>query len=153
MDITMIMMIVWLSVFAIALIAELVTDALVSIWFSASALITLALSFIPGLDWWIQIIIFIVLSIVIMIILRPILNKMQLRNKSETNIDNIIKQKGVIIKKVDKLNYGQVKIHDVIWTAIPVEGELELEIDDVVEVVGVDGNKLIVKKVLQEEKQ
>lgn len=146
MDETIIMLIVWLSVFVAALIMEILTDALVSIWFCASALITLALSFIPGLTWWGQLIIFLVLSVVFAISLRPVVSRLLSRNKSDTNIDAVIHKKGLVTKEIKPLHPGEVKINGIYWTAIAQDEREQLSVDDTVEVVAVDGNKLIVRK-------
>ena len=45
------------------------------------------------------------------------------------------------------LNPGSVKIGDVKWSAIPLDEKEKFNVNDVVEVVAISGNKLIVKKV------
>ena len=50
------MWIVWLALFVIMLVVEAAGPALVSIWFSFGALIALIISFIPGIEWWIEVI-------------------------------------------------------------------------------------------------
>ena len=67
--------IVWLSVFVIGLIIETGTTELVSIFFSFGALIAMIISFIPGVEWWVQLIIFVVLSGASLAALRPIVKK------------------------------------------------------------------------------
>ena len=42
------MPLVWLGLFLVALIVEAVSEALLSIWFAAGALVCLGISFIPG---------------------------------------------------------------------------------------------------------
>ena len=48
------MPLVWLGVFLVALIIEAVSEALLSIWFAAGALVCLGISFIPGCPLWVQ---------------------------------------------------------------------------------------------------
>lgn len=152
MTLTMIMMIVWLSVFVIALISELVTDALVSVWFCIGAIVALGVTFIPNVAWWVELIVFVSVSIVAFISVRPFAKKFLYRNRSATNIDNIIGKKGIIIKDVTFFDYGEVKVNGVIWTAAKYEGSENLKVNDQVEVVAVDGNKLIVRVLKKEEK-
>ena len=52
-----------------------------------------------------------------------------------------------MIEKISFLNPGSCKINDVVWTAVALNEKEEIEKDEVVEVVTIDGNKLIVKKV------
>lgn len=152
MTLTMIMMIVWLSVFVIALISELVTDALVSVWFCIGAIVALGVTFIPNVAWWVELIVFVLVSILAFISVRPFAKKFLYRNRSATNIDNIIGKKGIIIKDVTFFDYGEVKVNGVIWTAAKYEGSENLKVNDQVEVVAVDGNKLIVRVLKKEEK-
>ncbi len=153
MDIPLIMLIVWLSIFLMALLVEIFTEALVSVWFCIGALITFGLSFIPGLPWWAQVIIFIVLSTLAFIGLRPIAAKMLRRTKSDTNIDAIIHQKGLVTKGIAPLNPGEVKVGAIYWTAIAQEETSSIPEGETIEVVAVDGNKLVVRKtILKEEK-
>ena len=52
--------IVWLAIFVIAVAVEASGPSLVSIWFAIAALVTMIISFIPGVAWWIELIVFIV---------------------------------------------------------------------------------------------
>ena len=52
--------IVWLAIFVIAVIVEASGPSLVSIWFALGALVTLIISFLA--PWWVQLIVFIVVS-------------------------------------------------------------------------------------------
>ena len=66
--------IMWLAVGVVFLIVELLTTALVSIWFVPSAIITCLLSFVVD-NLLIQIAIFVALSAVFMVVCRKIYNK------------------------------------------------------------------------------
>ena len=52
------MWLVWLGMFVLSLILEASTEALVSIWFAAGALVSLGCSFIPGLPYRGEVIVF-----------------------------------------------------------------------------------------------
>ena len=69
------MWVVWLAIFALTMIIEVSVSGLVSIWISLAALITLALSFIPNLSYWGEIIIFVVLSLILLASTRPFVKK------------------------------------------------------------------------------
>ena len=75
MSIETYMWIVWLAAVVIAVIVEAVTNDLVSVWFAAGALIALVVSFIPNVPWWVEVIIFVVISASAFILLRPFLKK------------------------------------------------------------------------------
>ena len=76
--------IVWLSIFVVALIVETGTTELVSIFFAFGALIAMIISFIPGVEWWVQLIIFVVLSGVSLAALRPVVKKYLNKEKRDT---------------------------------------------------------------------
>ena len=142
------MWIVWLSLFVIMLIVEASGPALVTVWFAFGALISLIISFIPGVAWWIEVIVFAVVSIATLFALRPIAKKMSMRkNIMQTNVDSFVGKKGYVIEDIEALRPGAVKIGDVSWTALPQDEKEKILENEIIEVVAVDGNKLIVKKV------
>ncbi len=146
MDENIVMLIVWLSVFVIALIVEFSTDALLSVWFCIGALASLGVTFIPGMPIWGEVLVFFGVTVLAFISLRPLAKKLLFRNKSQTNIDDIIGKKGKVIKLITELEHGEVKINGVVWTAIKMEDAQDIKEDSIVEVVAVNGNKLIVKE-------
>lgn len=137
--------IIWLSVFVLALIIEAVTSELVSVWFAAGALIPLILSFIPDVAWWIEVIVFVILSFAAFLFLRPLLKKLLKKERVETNIDEIIGKKGIMTIASTELEAGEVKVNGVLWTAVNVNENESLEKGSKVTVVAINGNKLIVK--------
>ncbi len=141
------MWIVWLSLFLLMMVIEASGPALVSIWFAIGALVSLIISFIPEVAWWIEVIVFAVVSVAALLAIRPIAKKYFKRNIVRTNIDSFIGKKGYVIEDISMLKPGAVKIGDVSWTAIPVSEEITIKENEIIEVVALNGNKLIVKKV------
>ena len=138
---------IWLGLFVLALVIEAVGTDLVSIWFAAGALTALIVSFIPGVDWWIQLIIFMAISIACLLCLRPLVHRYLRRDLVNSNIDEMKGKKGLWIEKIDLLHQGVCKINDVRWTAISANEKDKIPAGSTVEVLAVSGNKLIVKKV------
>lgn len=139
--------IIWLSIFVLAIIIEAITSDLTSIWFAGGAMIALIISFIPGVAWWIQVIVFIVISTVMILGLRPVAKKLLKTNITNSNIDEMAGKKGIMLKGYDELNHGEVKINDVVWTAIGADESKAIPQGTKVVVVAVNGNKLIVRPV------
>ena len=139
--------IIWLSIFVLAIIIEAITSDLTSIWFAGGAIIALIISFIPDVAWWIQVIIFIVISTVMILGLRPLAKKLLKTNITNSNIDEMAGKKGIMLKGYDELNHGEVKINDVVWTAIGADESKAIPQGTKVVVVAVNGNKLIVRPV------
>ena len=141
------MWIIWLALFVIMIIIEASGPALVSIWFSVGALLALIVSFIPGVAWWIEIIVFLVVSTACLIALRPICKRYFKRNTLNTNVDSFVGKRGYVIEDIEDLKPGAVKIGDVSWTAVPADRKVKILENEIIEVVAVNGNKLVVKKV------
>lgn len=141
------MWIVWLALFVIMLVVEAAGPALVSIWFSFGALIALIISFIPGIEWWIEVIVFVAISIATLLALRPVVRRYIKRNNFRTNVDSFVGKRGYVIEDITLLQPGAVKIGDVSWTAVPVNKDEKILENEIIEVVAVNGNKLSVKKV------
>ena len=68
-------------------------------------------------------------------------------NLFNTNIDSYAGKKGYVVEEITLLNPGSVKIGDVKWSAIPLDEKETFKVNEIVEVVTINGNKLIVKKV------
>lgn len=138
---------IWLGVFVLSLIIEAVGTDLVSVWFALGSLLALIISLIPGVSWWIELIVFLVVSVAALCSLRPLIHKFMRRDIVNSNIDEIAHKKGLLTKKIDMLHQGECQIGDVTWTAIASNDHETIEANSVVEVLAVSGNKLIVKKV------
>lgn len=137
------MYIVW----AIAIVAfgvfEGVTAQLVSIWFVIGAVAALA-SVAFGASIPVQIVIFTVVSIIALIITRPLVKKHINVKAEKTNADRCIGQEAVVIEEIDNLSSkGQVKTLGQVWTARSSDASIIAK-DTVVIVRKIDGVKLIV---------
>ena len=97
-------------------------------------------------NWIIQSIVFIIVTVVVLIFLRPIAVK-YINNKAEkTNVDSLIGKKAKVLEDIDNLNAkGQVSIDGMEWTARSEDGS-EIKKDALVEVVAIEGVKAIVKQ-------
>lgn len=145
------MWLVWLGVGLLAVVLELLTaSALVSIWFAvgacAAALVSL-LDFSIG----IQIAVFVIMSFLSMLIVRPVAARYLRGNVVRTNADRYIGEKGIVTKKITSYDWGEVKIQGTIWHAVSVEDE-EIEEGSRVKVVAIEGAKLLVMKLQNEDK-
>ena len=141
------MWIIWLALFVVMLVIEGAGPGLVSIWFSFGALIALLVSFIPGVAWWIELIVFVVVSVATLLAFRPVVKRFYKRNNIRTNVDSFVGKRGYVIEDITFLKPGAIKIGDVSWTAIPIDKNAKILENEVIEVVAINGNKLVVKKV------
>lgn len=146
-----IMVWIWLAVTIIAIVVELITPEMVSLWFAIGGIISIIFSFIPGLPWWGEIIIFAVISMILLLSLRPVLKKYFKRKDTATNVDRLIGIDVRMISGADFDNLGSAKIGDVVWSVKSSDGSA-LPAEEVVRVVEVDGNKLIARHLSEDEK-
>ncbi len=131
---------IWLGIIVILSIIEAVTVELVSVWFIASAIVSLILQ-VLGLDFKLCFIIFVLLGIVLMITTRKYFLKLLQVKKTSTNIDRIIGMKALVTKDIKDI--GEVKVDGKIWTAVSDE---ILSAGDYAKVLEINSTKLKVEK-------
>ena len=137
---------IWLSVVILSVIVEASTFTLVSVWFIPAALISMILAFC-SVDLWIQLVVFIVVSLALIIFMKPIFKNVFGVKPIATNADAVIGERAVVIEPIDNLaGRGQVKVKGQIWTARASDKDAKYEKDEVLNVVAIEGVKLICKK-------
>ena len=145
----MIEKIVWLALLVVLVVVEASTVNLVSIWFAFGALGAL-IAAIAGGPLWLQIALFFVLSVVSLLLTRPILTKKLKPSHVSTNADKVYEQPAVVEDRVDnEASTGTVKVGGRLWTARSADCSV-LEPGTRVRVQSIQGVKLIVVK--EEEK-
>ena len=132
----------WGVLFLLFVVIELATVNLVTIWFAVGALVSLFVSYFVD-NVIIQTAVFIVVSLISLLLTKPILLKFKVVNFEPTNSDRFIGKKGDVVKRITPKEKGEVKVLGTIWTATSDE---TLEVGDEIEVLKIDGVKLIVKK-------
>ena len=139
---------IWLALFLLAIILEAITQDLVSIWFSVGGLVALVLSGFEFIPWYVETIVFIIVSLTAVICTRPLAKRMLGNAIRSTNTDEFIGKQVIVRKDISKFDDGEVKIHDIIYTACLMEEEKDtISKGEVVEIVTLRGNKVVVKKI------
>lgn len=137
------MQIVWLIAIVGFIILEACTYQMLSTWFVIGAIAGLIASLV-GAEFWLQMTIFIVISVIMLIAFRPIAMK-RLKTDYKTNADAVIGKKVTITKEVDNIGgTGEGKVNGMVWT-VRTESGKKLGIGDVAEVKKIEGVKLIVE--------
>ena len=140
------MIYIWIAVFVITLFIEIATTALVSCWFSAGSLVALILSaFLGDKLIWLQVLVFVLVTVASFILLRKyFLNK---KKDHKTNVDTLIGEIGECQEEIKKHYPGTIKVKGLVWTAeVELDNDEVIETGDLVEILKIEGNKLIVKK-------
>ena len=134
---------VWLVLMILFLVAEGATAAITTIWFAAGALVAMVAALL-GAQLWLQIALFVVVSVGLILALRPLLKKYITPKKVRTNVDSVIGTQGVVIEKVDNIaGTGKVKLGGMEWSARSATGE-KIEKDTVIAVERIEGVKVFV---------
>lgn len=131
----------WLALFVVFLIVEAGTVALVSIWFALGALAALA-SCVLGAAMWLQITVFLVVSLVLLAVLwKRVRNKL---TTTKTNVDSVIGAEGYVTEAIDNLSYtGRVKLGGITWAARSTSGA-GIPVGTLVKVERIEGVKVFV---------
>ena len=139
---------VWLALIVLTIVSEAVTIQLLFVWFLPGLLTAMLLAFF-SVDVWIQVLVFFVLSVVSFVLFHTVLKK-RLRGKKEEkfNVDAVIGERCYVVEKIDNIACrGAVKVKGLEWAARTLSDEELLEEGTLVEVLAVEGVKLICKKV------
>ena len=120
-----------------------------TIWFAIGAL-TAFFASLFGASFWIQIILFLVVSLVVLVVYRPLAVKYVNAKRTKTNVDALVGKEAKVTEKIDNLNQtGRVVLNGMDWSARTTIGGT-IDVDTIVKVVEVQGVKLIVEPVISE---
>ena len=139
---------VWMMIGIGCIIIEIFDPAFFFVSLGIGAILTGLFSMLPlvGDSIPLQIMLFAIFSFVSFLFMRKLGKKVLKNPGSETNVFALKGKTGTITKEIPSEGKGYVKMGGEEWPAIE-EQQLAVELGAKVEVVGIDGNKLIVKKV------
>lgn len=141
------MVYIWLGLFIVLIIIEIATMALTTTWFAIGALVATVVSLLGG-PVWLQIILFLVVSLIMLIFTRPYALKYFNKDRVKTNVEEIIGKQVMVTQTIE--NYkgqGEVVVNGLPWTARSDDDSLVIEKDQLVIIKAVEGVKVIVKPV------
>jgi len=138
---------VWIVVIVVACLMEWATQVqLISIWAALGGIVALILE-LAGLGKEIQVVVFFAVTILAIVLTRPLAKKMTSFIKTPTNADMNIDKIGRVTKIVDEeLGIMRVKVENNDWSAT-TENKSVLPVGTEIVVQAIEGVKLIVKPV------
>ena len=138
--------IVWLVLLLLFAGGEAVSGGLTSIWFAAGALAALVAALLGG-ALWIQITLFLAVSILCMAAVRPLAKK-HLNSKVEhTNADRVIGAEAQVTEDIDNIHgKGAVIIRGMTWSARSQDGA-PIPTGTLVKVLRIEGVKVFVEQI------
>lgn len=141
---------VWAVIFIVTLLIEISTVSLTTIWFCVSSFISLILALF-SVSPVIQFIIFIVLSVGLLIVTRPLIKKFMAKEITHTNADKLINMVGTVTKEILIGEIGEIRVNSELWRAVSLD-QVDINVGEKVVVKSLTGNKVLVSKINNEER-
>lgn len=143
----MLSIIFWIVVAVIVTVLDILTSSFLFVWFAVGGFAAMVASML-GATWWLQVMVFLIVSIITISIGYPWAKKKFKASikhtplMEETYIGRVMKAESDILQK------ARVKVDGIYWT-VQNQGDI-IKKDSNFRIVGIEGNKLIVNK--EEEK-
>ena len=135
----------WAGIAIASVILEIATvSALVSIWFAFGALVAMIIAVFNN-TFWIQMVVFLVVSLVLALALRPLTAKLLRGAAIPTNADRLIGMRTTLLEDITS-EVGTLKAGGLVWNAVSYDGK-PVNKGTEVEILSMEGNKLIVKEI------
>ncbi len=139
----------WLVVLVVAIIFEVRTSDVVSVWFMPSAAVALVLSFFKSgdnmRDLTIQLVAFVLVSVVSFLIFKIAFNKkVKKMKKGKTNLTAMIGERCLVTEDISNIHAkGTVSFKGLVWSARSVDDNDVIEEGTIVVIDRVEGVKLV----------
>lgn len=140
------MELLWLGILIVLLLIEIFTLGLTTIWFAGGALLAFVAAEL-GAPLPVQIVLFLVVSLVLLIFTRPVALKYFNAKRTKTNSEGLIGKQAVVTQAIDNLDgVGEVTVNGLVWTARTEDFSGSIEKGKTVTIIAIDGVKLIVRE-------
>ena len=136
---------IWLAIIALCVVIEAITMELISCWCIVGGLTALILA-ICGVSVEIQWIVFGVVSVILLLALRKVVQKFLSKNDTHTNADAEFGNTAELLTPITKNENGTIKLKGIIWSVATAD-KSEIEAGSIVKLINLEGNKYIVKKI------
>ena len=136
---------VWLAITILCIVVEAITMGLTVIWFAFGGLAAL-IAGLFGAELWLQILCFFIVTVLMLLLTRPLAVKFLKPKLNKTNVDAIPGKTGIVTAKILPFEgKGQVKVDGLIWSAKVEDGITTIEEGAIITVVRVEGVKVVVR--------
>lgn len=136
----------WLILLIICIGIEIPTMGLTTIWFAGGALVAIFAA-VVGAPIWLQAVIFIVVSLLLLFFTRPVAVKYFNKDRAKTNVESMVGRQAIVISEIDNLQgIGRVTVGGQEWSARSADEQVNIAVGAVVTVVAINGVKLIVRE-------
>lgn len=137
---------IWLGLLLLFGVGEAVSVGLTSIWFAAGALAALIAALL-GAPLWLQIALFLIVSLLCLLAVRPLARKYLNTKTQPTNADRVIGAEAMVTEDIDNIQgKGAVQVSGVTWTARS-EHDVTIPAGTLVKILRIEGVKVYVERV------
>ena len=143
---------IWLGIAIISVLVEISTAGLAAIWFAPAALLSMLLA-IFNVPVSVQIPVFIIVSGLLMLIFYKKIKENIDKVSEKTNIDALIGKEGIAEEDILPRGIGRVKVNSMSWSAYINNDSQPVSKGEVVEIIAIDGVKLLVQRSKTESNQ
>lgn len=146
--ITVSIAVIWLIIAAVCGIIEALTMGLTTIWFTGGAIMA-SIAAMAGLSLIVQIVVFLVVSVILIYFTRPIAKKKLKIGNEKTNVDALVGREALVTETIEPFHTGQAKVDGLVWSAVSKENHSTIQSGTMVTINGIEGVKLIVSPSVQ----
>ena len=139
---------IWLAAAGVLALIEALTLGLTSIWFAGGAVAAGVAAFF-GASLPAQILLFLLVSLALVLVTRPIAQKKLRIGREKTNVESIPGKTAIALEDFPCYGKGQVSLEGQVWSAAAADGSQHIQKGEPVRVVEVSGVTL---KVVKEKK-
>ena len=137
---------IWLVIAGIFTIVEIATVCFFIIWFGVAAVLTAIFSLFMPEAYMVQVVVWAITSILLVLFTKKFTDKVK-PETTATNVYSIIGKRAVVTTAINNENgTGQVKVDGDVWSARTENYEETIPVGEHVEILRIDGVKVIVKK-------
>ena len=136
----------WLIAVVLLIVIEIFTLGLTTIWFAGGALVAFFISLFID-SFLVEMTACLVVSFFLLFYTRPIVKKYLNKGIVKTNYESLIGREGRVTEIINNTEaMGTVDLEGQLWTARSSDEGVTIEVGSIVEVIRIQGVKLIVKK-------
>ena len=141
---------VWLMAVVAFIVIEFATMGLTTSWFAGGALVALLLA-LADTSFYLQLGVFLVVSIVLLVVTRPLAVKYFNQKREKTNADGLIGKQAIVLDEIHNLKgEGRVMLDGMEWSARAYDEHCVIPAGAVVTVRDIQGVKVIVEVIERE---
>lgn len=144
------MTILWIAIIVIMAVIEALTLGLTTIWFAGGGIVA-AIFAALGAPVVVQVILFLVVSILLLYFTRPIAVKAFNKTRTLTNSEGLVGKHAYVTEEIDNIKAtGKVKIDGMEWTARTKADGTVISVGSLISVISIEGVKAIVEEIKEE---